>query len=86
MTKYILTREEEHLILREATAFDDLQLYDKVSSLKSVIDHALNLSFVNRTDSYLVLGNTVYTLVVVTTCLKAGIEMDAWTWFSHGRY
>ena len=85
MTKYILTREEEHLILREATAFDDLQLYDKASSLKSVIDHALNLSFVNRTDSYLVLGNTVYTLVVVTTCLKAGIEMDAWTWFSHGR-
>jgi len=37
-----------------------------------------------RTDGYLVLGNTVYTLVVVTTCLKAGIEMDAWTWFSHG--
>ena len=34
----------------------------------------------------MVLGNTVYTLVVVTTCLKAGIEMDAWTWFSHGRY
>jgi len=37
-----------------------------------------------RTDGYLVLGNTVYTLVVITTCLKAGIEMDAWTWFSHG--
>jgi len=37
-----------------------------------------------QTDGYLVLGNTVYTLVVVTTCLKAGIEMDAWTWFSHG--
>jgi len=36
-----------------------------------------------RSDGYLVLGNTVYTLVVVTTCLKAGIEMDAWTWFSH---
>jgi phospholipid-transporting ATPase len=36
-----------------------------------------------QTDGYLVLGNTVYTLVVVTTCLKAGIEMDAWTWFSH---
>ena len=34
-------------------------------------------------DGYLVLGNTVYTMVVVTTCLKAGIEMDAWTWFSH---
>jgi len=36
-----------------------------------------------HTDGYLVLGNTVYTLVVVTTCLKAGLEMDAWTWFSH---
>jgi len=36
-----------------------------------------------KSDGYLVLGNTVYTLVVVTTCLKAGIEMDAWTWFSH---
>jgi len=37
-----------------------------------------------KSDGYLVLGNTVYTLVVVTTCFKAGIEMDAWTWFSHG--
>jgi len=36
-----------------------------------------------HSDGYLVLGNTVYTLVVVTTCLKAGLEMDAWTWFSH---
>merc|ERR1712179_31215 len=36
-----------------------------------------------HTDGYLVLGNTVYTLVVVTTCLKAGLEMDAWTWVSH---
>ena len=36
-----------------------------------------------RTDDYLVLGNTVYTLVVITTCLKAGIEMDSWTWVSH---
>jgi len=36
-----------------------------------------------RSDGYLVLGNTVYTLVVVTTCLKAGLEMDAWTWFCH---
>jgi len=36
-----------------------------------------------RTDGYLVLGNTIYTLVVITTCLKAGLEMDAWTWFSH---
>ena len=36
-----------------------------------------------RTDDYLVLGNTVYTLVVITTCLKAGLEMDSWTWVSH---
>jgi len=36
-----------------------------------------------KTDDYLVLGNTIYTLVVITTCLKAGIEMDSWTWFSH---
>ena len=32
-----------------------------------------------KTDGYLVLGNTVYSLVVITTCLKAGMEMDAWT-------
>ena len=54
-------------------------------------------------DGYLVLGNTVYTLVVIlrsdwlthsillsdwlfqviTTCLKAGLEMNAWTWPCH---
>lgn len=32
---------------------------------------------------YLVLGNIVYTYVVVTVCLKAGIETTAWTSFSH---
>jgi len=36
-----------------------------------------------NSDGYLVLGNTVYTVVVVTTCLKAGLEMDAWTWVNH---
>jgi len=36
-----------------------------------------------HSDGYLVLGNTVYTVVVVTTCLKAGLEMDAWTWVNH---
>merc|ERR1719427_111022 len=36
-----------------------------------------------HTDGYLVLGNTVYTLVVIVTCLKAGLVMDNWTWFSH---
>ncbi|XP_078259186.1 phospholipid-transporting ATPase IB [Rhinoraja longicauda] len=32
---------------------------------------------------YLVLGNIVYTYVVVTVCLKAGMETTAWTSFSH---
>ncbi|VDM30977.1 unnamed protein product [Hydatigera taeniaeformis] len=33
--------------------------------------------------SRLVVGNTVYTCVVVTVCLKAGLEHTAWTVFSH---
>ncbi|TGZ68511.1 hypothetical protein CRM22_004223 [Opisthorchis felineus] len=33
--------------------------------------------------SLLVLGNSVYTYVVVTVCLKAGLEHTAWTWLSH---
>ncbi|KAK3100430.1 hypothetical protein FSP39_019862 [Pinctada imbricata] len=32
---------------------------------------------------YLFLGNFVYTYVVVTVCLKAGIEISAWTWLTH---
>merc|ERR1719312_66659 len=36
-----------------------------------------------HTDGYLILGNTVYSLVVVVTCLKAGLVMENWTWFSH---
>lgn len=32
---------------------------------------------------YLVLGNMVYTYVVVAVCLKAGLEMNAWTWVTH---
>lgn len=32
---------------------------------------------------YLMVGNMVYTYVVVTVCLKAGLEMDAWTWVTH---
>ncbi|XP_032231937.1 phospholipid-transporting ATPase IA isoform X2 [Nematostella vectensis] len=29
------------------------------------------------------LGNVVYTLVVITVCLKAGMELDAWNWVCH---
>jgi len=36
-----------------------------------------------HSDGYLVLGNTVYSLVVIVTCLKAGLVMHNWTWFSH---
>ncbi|XP_059901283.1 phospholipid-transporting ATPase IB isoform X3 [Gadus macrocephalus] len=34
-------------------------------------------------NDYLFVGNMVYTYVVVTVCLKAGIETTAWTRFSH---
>uniref|UniRef100_T1JKU3 Phospholipid-transporting ATPase n=1 Tax=Strigamia maritima TaxID=126957 RepID=T1JKU3_STRMM len=36
-----------------------------------------------REGGYLVFGNMVYTYVVVTVCLKAGLEMNAWTWVTH---
>jgi phospholipid-transporting ATPase len=32
---------------------------------------------------YLVLGNIVYTYVVVTVCLKAGLVTNSWTWMTH---
>lgn len=32
---------------------------------------------------YLVIGNMVYSFVVVTVCCKAGLEMDSWSWISH---
>jgi phospholipid-transporting ATPase len=35
-----------------------------------------------HTDGYLVLGNTVYTMVVITTCLKAALLMDSWNYIS----
>uniref|UniRef100_A0A8C6YB58 Phospholipid-transporting ATPase n=1 Tax=Naja naja TaxID=35670 RepID=A0A8C6YB58_NAJNA len=36
-----------------------------------------------RTSDYLLLGNAVYTFVVITVCLKAGLETSYWTLFSH---
>ncbi|XP_029444476.1 phospholipid-transporting ATPase IA isoform X2 [Rhinatrema bivittatum] len=36
-----------------------------------------------KTSDYLVLGNIVYTFVVITVCLKAGLETSSWTLFSH---
>ncbi|RWS16411.1 putative phospholipid-transporting ATPase IA-like protein [Dinothrombium tinctorium] len=32
---------------------------------------------------YLVFGNILYTYVVITVCLKAGLEICAWTWVTH---
>ena len=31
---------------------------------------------------YLVLGNAIYTYVVVTVCAKAALETSTWTWLS----
>jgi len=36
-----------------------------------------------RDGGYLVLGNIVYTYVVVTVCLKAGLITNFWTWLTH---
>ena len=36
-----------------------------------------------RVGDYLITGNMIYTYVVVTVCVKAGLAMDAWTWITH---
>ncbi|XP_067627473.1 probable phospholipid-transporting ATPase IA isoform X3 [Eurosta solidaginis] len=36
-----------------------------------------------KTSDYLLLGNIVYTYVVVTVCLKAGLITNSWTWMTH---
>ena len=36
-----------------------------------------------RDSDYLVMGNMVYTYVVITVCCKAGLEMESWSWISH---
>ena len=34
-------------------------------------------------NDFLALGNTVYTCVILTVCLKAGLETNAWNWIIH---
>ncbi|XP_078475034.1 phospholipid-transporting ATPase IA-like isoform X3 [Lampetra planeri] len=46
------------------------------------VEHDILFSSGNTPD-YLFLGNIVYTLVVITVCLKAGLETTAWTRLSH---
>uniref|UniRef100_A0A8I3W866 Phospholipid-transporting ATPase n=1 Tax=Callithrix jacchus TaxID=9483 RepID=A0A8I3W866_CALJA len=46
------------------------------------LEHDTVLASGHATD-YLFVGNIVYTYVVVTVCLKAGLETTAWTKFSH---
>uniref|UniRef100_A0A7N5JA72 Phospholipid-transporting ATPase n=1 Tax=Ailuropoda melanoleuca TaxID=9646 RepID=A0A7N5JA72_AILME len=46
------------------------------------LEHDTALASGHATD-YLFVGNIVYTYVVVTVCLKAGLETTAWTKFSH---
>ncbi|XP_076446469.1 putative phospholipid-transporting ATPase IA isoform X4 [Babylonia areolata] len=36
-----------------------------------------------KVGDYLFMGNFVYTYVVVTVCLKAGLETNSWTWLTH---
>lgn len=36
-----------------------------------------------RSGEYLVLGNIVYSCVVITVCLKAGLTLDSWNWLCH---
>ena len=36
-----------------------------------------------RNGDYLVLGNIVYSCVVITVCLKAGLTLDSWNWICH---
>ncbi|XP_011630665.1 probable phospholipid-transporting ATPase IA isoform X1 [Pogonomyrmex barbatus] len=36
-----------------------------------------------RDGGYLLLGNFVYTYVVVTVCVKAGLIINSWTWVTH---
>ncbi|XP_061569998.1 phospholipid-transporting ATPase IB isoform X4 [Cololabis saira] len=47
-----------------------------------MLDHTSPFSNGQGSD-YLFTGNMVYTYVVVTVCLKAGMETTAWTRFSH---
>uniref|UniRef100_A0A4W5Q596 Phospholipid-transporting ATPase n=1 Tax=Hucho hucho TaxID=62062 RepID=A0A4W5Q596_9TELE len=47
-----------------------------------VLEHGNPFNNGHGTD-YLFVGNMVYTYVVVTVCLKAGMETTAWTKFSH---
>ncbi|XP_063285693.1 phospholipid-transporting ATPase IB isoform X2 [Pelobates fuscus] len=47
-----------------------------------MLEHDAVLTTGHVTD-YLFVGNIVYTYVVVTVCLKAGLETTAWTRFSH---
>ncbi|XP_075055021.1 phospholipid-transporting ATPase IB isoform X2 [Mixophyes fleayi] len=47
-----------------------------------MMEHDAVFSSGHVTD-YLFVGNIVYTYVVVTVCLKAGLETTAWTKFSH---
>jgi len=36
-----------------------------------------------KVGDYLFMGNMVYTYVILTVCIKAGIETTCWTWLSH---
>ncbi|XP_006832100.1 PREDICTED: probable phospholipid-transporting ATPase IB-like [Chrysochloris asiatica] len=49
---------------------------------KQMVEHDM-VSKGGYTTDYLFLGNFIYTYVVVTVCLKAGLETLSWTKFTH---
>uniref|UniRef100_A0AAF5D3S5 Phospholipid-transporting ATPase n=1 Tax=Strongyloides stercoralis TaxID=6248 RepID=A0AAF5D3S5_STRER len=71
-------------------SFSNLQFYTWIvmSILHSIILYWMSYGFLynpvvwenGRSGGWLMLGNSCYTFVVVTVCLKALIECDSWTW------
>ncbi|NXX94067.1 AT8A1 ATPase, partial [Centropus bengalensis] len=58
-----------------------IQMLLKRELIGSIVSY--NVFGNGKTSDYLLLGNTVYTFVVLTVCLKAGLETSYWTLFSH---
>uniref|UniRef100_A0A0N5BVR4 Phospholipid-transporting ATPase n=1 Tax=Strongyloides papillosus TaxID=174720 RepID=A0A0N5BVR4_STREA len=71
-------------------SFSNLQFYTWIvmSILHSIILYWMSYGFLynpivwenGRSGGWLMLGNSCYTFVVVTVCLKALIECDSWNW------
>ncbi|RWS29547.1 putative phospholipid-transporting ATPase IA-like protein [Leptotrombidium deliense] len=59
-------------------------LFDRQCSAEIMMKYPALYKQNTQTDGgYLVFGNILYTYVVITVCLKAGIESCAWNWITH---